>query len=143
GVSIPSSAQVGWPGGYPGGGYPGGYPGGGYPYPGGGSPYPGGRRGGMGVPFPQPRQTQQDKEPELQHYKGKLKKLEDKSLTLELDDTTTLDLKRNGKTKFYKALKEVKASDLRIGDPIAVDATQDKKGTLTAQKVTYEEAPPE
>jgi hypothetical protein len=131
-TEVPLLPQIIGP--YPGGGYPGrGYP----PYG-----YPG---GGVGLPMPRipGRGGQQKPDPNAAttNYEGKIKKLDEKNIALELDDGRTLTMKRTGKTKFYKNSEEIKSSALRIGDHVSVDATEDQQGFLYALKVTFEEAP--
>src|SRR5208283_1731256 len=61
----------------PGGGYPGtGYPGNGYP----GNGYPQGR--GAGIPIPSKGQKPSDPKQPLPNYRGKLKQMDDKTITL-------------------------------------------------------------
>ena len=97
-VSAAAVAQV-YP---PGGGYPGGYPSG---YPGtipGQTPVPGTRptargRTGAGAD-PRANSSAQP----LPNFRGTLKVLGDKSVSLLLGDERVLDFKRTDKTKFYK-----------------------------------------
>src|SRR5215813_238693 len=104
-----ASAQIYPPGGgYPGGGYPGGgYPGGGYPNgrnPGGGIPIPGTSKGGkQGKNVPKT-----DTGSAYPNFRGKLKHMDDKTISLELGDNRVLDFKRTSKTKFFKNGDEVK-----------------------------------
>lgn len=139
-AEIPASAQIGYPGGYPPGGYPpGGYPGG-YPpggYPGG---YPG---GGVGLPIPHRKKKQQSKEPKdqeaaLQSFNGILRRIEDKSIVLEAQDTRILNFKRTDKTKFLKNSEEIKPSEFKPGDHLLVEASQDEQGFLYAVNVNLD-----
>lgn len=129
----------GYPGGYPGGGYPGGgYPGGGYPggYPGGGGsgiPIPGGRRS------PKTNPSKTDGQP-LPNFRGALKRLDDKSIAIELGDSRVLDFKRTSKTKFFKNGDEVKKPNFAIGDQVSVEGPEDATGTMTAVNVYWEKA---
>jgi hypothetical protein len=133
-----ASAQVYPPGGggYPGGGYPpGGYPPGGYP-PGG---YPGGR--GPGIPIPGRRSkdsTKQDTTKALPNFRGALKRMDDKTITLELEDHRELDFKRNGKTKFISKGEEIKSPNISPGDPLSIEASEDATGYFTAVNVYWE-----
>ena len=100
-------------------------------------PYPGSRRGnypmgGLGVPMPDL--------PEV-NFKGKLKKIDGKVILLDLDDGRTASFQRSGKTKFYKDSKEIKPSDLHIGDRISLDAKEDPRAFLDALKVTFDNSP--
>ncbi len=133
-------AQV-YPGGYPpGGGYPGGgYPGGGYPYPGGG--YPGG--GGTGIPIPGRRsggQPKADPNQPLPNFRGKLKHMDEKTITLALGDERTMDFRRTSKTKFFKNGDEIKSPQFAVGDQISVEGPEQADGSMTAVNVYWEKA---
>jgi hypothetical protein len=135
-VFVAAEAQIyppggGYPGGgYPGGGYPGGgYPGGGYPGRGTGIPIPG--RNKAGKPKTDPNQP-------LPNFRGKLKQMDAKSISLELGDNRVLDFKRNDKTKFFRAGDEVKTPDFSPGDQISVEAQEDQAGTMIAVNVYWE-----
>jgi hypothetical protein len=128
-------AQIGYPGGYPPGGYPpGGYPPGGYPYPGGG-----------GIGFPMPRRNKKDKQDQskrndqaaLQNLSGILRRIDDKAIVLEAQDTRILNIKRFTDTKFHKNSKEIQASDFNPGDHVTVTAKQDTEGYFYAVDVTF------
>ena len=135
-------AQIYPGGGYPGGGYPGGgYPGGGYPggYPGGG--YPG---GGSGIPIPG-RRTGQTKAPKndgqpLPNFRGVLKHMDDKTISIELGDNRVMDFKRTGKTKFFKGGDEVKSPKFNPGDQLSVEGPEGPDGYMTAVNVYWEKA---
>ena len=131
-------AQIGYPGG--------GYPGGGYPrggrYPGGG--YPGGGAGG-GLPFPRrgknkktaKGQKQEPAEP-LQEVAGIVRTIDEKNVVLEAPDTRIINFKRTDQTKFFKNGEEIKASEIRPADKVAVEARQDEEGFFTAVNVIWE-----
>ena len=129
-----AGAQIYPPGGYPPGGYPpGGYPGG-YPYPGGGTgiPIPGGRRT-TGKPKTDPNQP-------YPNFRGKLKHMDDKTITLELGDDRVMDFRRTSKTKFFKNGDEVKNPDFKPGDQISVEGPEEATGYMTAVNVYWEKA---
>jgi hypothetical protein len=141
-------AQVYPPGGgYPGGGYPGGgYPGGGYP---GQSPYPGqGNPTGSGIPLPgrgrnnksntDPRGT--NKGQPLPNFRGNLKVMDEKTISVELGDKRVMDFRRDGKTKFFKSGDEVKVPKFNLGDQVSVEALEDPGGYMTAVNVYWEKA---
>jgi hypothetical protein len=135
---VAAGAQVYPPGGgYPGGGYPGGgYPGGGYP----GGGYPG-RGTGTGIPIPgrsKAGKPKTDPNQPLPNFRGKLKQMDAKSISLELGDNRVLDFKRNDKTKFFKAGDEVKTPDFSAGDQISVESQEDQAGTMIAVNVYWE-----
>jgi len=129
-----ASAQVYPGGGYPGGGYPGGgYPGGGYPgggYPG-QSPYPGGGQTTPGIPIPRRGSTQPPKDTSqpLPNFRGKLKQLDAKTISLELGDNRVLEFKRTDKTKFYKGGEELKTPAFKPGDQVSIEGPEDSHGT--------------
>src|SRR5579862_1122713 len=132
-ADCPLSAQ------YPGGGYPpGSYPPGGYP-PGG---YPNG--GGMGIPMPRlpgrnkkKTSTQNDTTP-LQSTSGMLRRLDDKSVVLEAEDTRIIEFKRTGDTKFLKNGGPIKPGLLNPGDHVFIDARKDDDGVLRAVNVNFQ-----
>jgi hypothetical protein len=134
-----AQAQIYPGGGYPGGGYPGGgYPGGGYP---GQYPYPGGR-GGTGIPIPQKGSTQPSKnasEP-LPNFRGKLKQMDAKTITLELGDNRVLEFKRTDKTKFYKGGEELKTPEFKTGDQVSIEGPEDSHGYMVAVNVYWEKS---
>ncbi len=119
-----AKAQIGLPGGIPGG----------YPYPGGGNRIP-----GVGVPGrngkAQPPSTAGQP---LPNFRGKLKQMDAKSLSLELDDYRLLEFTINGKTKFFKNGDEVKSPKFNPGDQLSVEGPQDASGYLTAVNVYWE-----
>jgi hypothetical protein len=134
-----ASAQIyppgggGYPGGYPGGGYPGGYPG---RYPGGGVPVPGTSRGGK-----QGKNTPKtDTGAAYPNFRGKLKHMDDKTISLELGDNRVLDFKRTSKTKFFKNGDEVKSPNFNPGDQISVEGPEEANGYMTAVNVYWEKA---
>ncbi|MEO7146193.1 MAG: hypothetical protein ABI165_22080 [Bryobacteraceae bacterium] len=122
----------GGPGQYPGGQYPGGqYPGGQYP------------GGGGGIPLPFPRHGKSSKESTsapLSTAEGILEKIDQKSLVLRADDTRVLTYKLTDKTKFVRESKPMKATELRPGDKLQVDASEDSDGYLYAVNVQFEKA---
>ena len=132
-------AQIGQ---YPGGGYPpGGYPpGGGYP-----GQYPGG--GGTGIPWPRKgkKGTSQDKDKNAEPMtkaSGKLSKLEDKVIEVELPDGRVMHFQRDDKLKVFKESKEIQASQLKVGDEVTVEGTEDKEGNLLAKNVNLDKSAP-
>jgi len=132
-----ASAQIYPPGGYPPGGYPGGYP---PTYPG-GRPYP----GGTGIPIP--TTTRGSKQPTsstagqpLPNFRGKLKQMDNKTISLELNDNRVIDFKRNDKTKFFKNGDEVKNPKFNPGDQLSIEGPENSDRTMTAVNVYWERA---
>jgi hypothetical protein len=122
---------------YPGGGYPGGgYPGGGYP---GQYPYPG-SRGPTGIPIPGKGSTQPSKNASdpLPNFRGKLKQMDAKTITLELGDNRVLEFKRTDKTKFYKGGEELKSPEFKPGDQVSIEGPEDAHGYMVAVNVYWE-----
>jgi len=137
-----ASAQVyppggGYPPGYPGGGYPPTYPGG-TPYPG-QTPYPGG-----GIPIPskgskQPKASSTVGQP-MPNFRGTLKQMDAKKISLELGDHRILDFHRNDKTKFFKNGDEVKNPKFNPGDQLSIEGPEDMDHSMTAVNVYWEKA---
>jgi len=111
------SAQV-----YPPVGYPGGYP---YPR--------------TGVPIPVPGQSGKSNQP-LPNYRGKLKQMDDKTITLTLADDRDLLFKRDSKTKFYKGGDEVKNPKFAAGDQLSIEGPVYGNGYMLAVNVYWERA---
>src|ERR1039458_93276 len=126
------------PGQYPPGQYPPGqYPPGQYPpgqYPPGGYP-----RGGQGIPLPSKKSTKTDTaNAPMPNYRGLFKQMDDKNITIELDDHRALQFKRTSKTKFYKNGDEVKTPKFDPGDQLSIEGPEDVEGFLTALNVYWE-----
>ena len=126
----------------PGGGYPGGgYPGGGYP---GQYPYPGGRGPTVpGIPIPRKGSKQpstKDASQPLPNFRGKLKLMDAKTITLELGDNRLLEFKRTDKTKFYKGGDELKSPEFKPGDQISIEGPEDDHGYMVAVNVYWEKS---
>ena len=127
------------PGQYPPGQYPPGqYPPGQYPpgqYPPGGYP-----RGGQGIPLPSSKKSTKTDQPNgpMPNYRGLFKQMDDKNISLELDDHRVIQFKRTGKTKFYKNGDEVKTPKFDPGDQLSVEGPEDVEGFLTALNVYWE-----
>ena len=137
GAACLAEAQIG----YPGGGYPlpGQTP---YPYPGGnrypspgGSPIPGTGRTPRGTPG-----TTNGPNQPLPNFRGKLKHMDAKSLSLELDDYRLLEFRITSKTKYFKGGDEVKSPQFNPGDQLSVEGPYDATGALTAVNVYWEKA---
>jgi len=122
----------GYPGGYPPGGYPGGYPPGTYP--------PGRYPGGAGIPIPTKGSTKPTNDAPMPNFRGNLKQMDDKTITIELEDHRELQFRRNSKTKFFKNGDEVKTPKFDIGDQLSVEGPQDPQGLFTAVNVYWEKS---
>src|ERR1039457_5229359 len=126
------------PGQYPPGQYPPGqYPPGQYPpgqYPPGGYP-----RGGQGIPLPSKKSSKTDTaNAPMPNYRGLFKQMDDKNITIELDDHRALQFKRTSKTKFFKNGDEVKTPKFDPGDQLSIEGPEDVEGFLTALNVYWE-----
>jgi hypothetical protein len=76
-------------------------------------------------------------------FTGTLKRMDNKTIVLELDDFRVLEFRRTGKTKFYKKGVEVKPAVFEPGDLISVEILESLEGHLDAMKVHWETAPGE
>src|SRR4051794_25304527 len=120
-------------------------PGGGYP---GQSPYPGqypDRRpqNGPSLPIPGRKDKSSDSKNSQQpmpNFRGTLRLMDEKSISLELGDKRVLDFKRTDKTKFLKNGDEVKSPKFNPGDQISVEALEDPGGYMRAVNVYWEKA---
>src|SRR5450432_1620755 len=108
-----------------------------YP-PGGGYP---GRGTGTGIPMPgrnKAGKPKTDPNQPLPNFRGKLKQIDAKAISLELGDNRVLDFKRTDKTKFFRAGDEVKTPDFSPGDQLSVEAQEEQAGGMTAVNVYWE-----
>ena len=105
-------------------------------YPGEGNP----QRRGAGIPIPSKAQKPSDSKQALPSYRGKLKQLDDKSITLTLPDDRELLFKRDGKTKFYKGGDEIKAPQFAAGDQLSIEGPVYGGGYMLAVNVYWERA---
>jgi hypothetical protein len=121
-----AAAQI-YPGGYP-NGYPGGYP---------------RQPTGTGIPLPTGRSSKSKTDTKgqpLPNFRGKLKQMDAKTITLALDDDRQLIFKRNDKTKFFKSGDEVKNPQFNEGDQISVEGPEDGAGNMIAVNVYWEKS---
>lgn len=54
-----------------------------------------------------------------------MKMLNNKEILLQLQSDQMLSIRRDRKTKFFENGKEIKASDIDLGTPLAVDVKED------------------
>jgi hypothetical protein len=118
-------AQVGYPGGYP----PGQYPGGGLPAP----SWP--RKSKNGA-------DSKSETPPAVQVQGKLSKIDEKTIVVDVPDGRVVQFQRDTKTKVYRESQEINASELKVGDEISAEGTQDKDGNLYATTIRVEKSPP-
>ena len=119
----PLPAQIGNPGGYP----PGQYPPGQYP----------GSTGGVGLPIP--RRKKKDEKVPLQSTSGMLRRIQKEHVILEADDHRILNYKRTSDTKFLKEGSAIKPAELKPGDLIEIESSEDDEGFLTAVNVMWQQ----
>ncbi len=104
--------------------------------------YPGGRSPGRTPPtFPggkQPQSRKQKSDELLPTFNGTLKSISGNQLLLETDDSNTVQFHCSKKTGFYDGGKKVKASALKPGDTIAVEAKRAPDDSLDAVNVRRE-----
>ncbi len=74
----------------------------------------------------------------MANFRGKLKHLDSKSLTLEMDDHRILEFRVNGKTKYLKSGQPIKTPDFKEGDQLSVEGLEDATSSLTAVNVYWE-----
>lgn len=106
--------------------------------------YPGRYPGGTGIPMPRRGRQGKSSDSKSQNQvpvstTGMLRSIADKSILLEADDSRIIKFQRNEKTKFLKdTQEEMKASDLKPGDHVLIEATQDDEGFQYAVSVTLQ-----
>ena len=102
-------------------------------------PYPGSGRSSPQIPLPS-KGTKTNDTAVMPNFRGLLKQMDAKSITLKLDDDRVLEFKRTDKTKFFKNGDEVKTPDFKPGDQISVEGPEDQRGYMTAVNVYWEKA---
>jgi hypothetical protein len=103
-------------------------------------------RGGVGLPSPvpdigsgkQPGKKDKNATEPLADLKGTVKSLSSKLLVIEDPESNTLQFECSKKTHYYQGDKKVKASALKPGDHVAVEAKRDIDGTLEAVNVRFD-----
>jgi hypothetical protein len=102
--------------------------------------YPGGRA--PRVPQGIPRVGKPKKAPEeaTLNIFAVLRRMSEKELIVETQDTRILTLTRTRKTAFYKNSAEAKASEFQPGDHLFIEASQDDESYLYAVSVTWQKA---
>ena len=73
-------------------------------------------------------------------FRGKLKQMDAKTITLALDDDRVLDFRRTSSTKFIKGGDEIKNPKFNPGDQLSIEGPEDNAGYLTAVNVYWEKA---
>src|SRR5262245_51985926 len=98
-----------------------------------GGPYPGGRSPGTGSPgLGLPRRggkNSKSKKAEPEHFvtvTGILREMDLKQIIVEAQDTRIINLRRSDATKFLKDGDDIKATDLKPGDHLQIEANQDE-----------------
>jgi hypothetical protein len=71
-------------------------------------------------------------------FRGKLKDLSGKEITIQTDDDQIVSIHRTRKTKFLKGTQSIKPSDIDIETLVTVDAAEDVDLSLTAVSVTVD-----
>jgi hypothetical protein len=118
------SAQLYPPVGYPpGGGYPNGYP-----------------QGGAGIPIGSHGQKPPDPKGPLPNYRGKMKKMDDKTIVLTTADDRDILFKRDSKTKYFKNGDEIKIPLFNPGDQLSIEGPAYGNGYMLAVNVYWERA---
>jgi hypothetical protein len=76
----------------------------------------------------------------LPNFRGRIKQMDAKSITLKLDDDRELDFKRTDKTRFFKNGEEIKTPEFKPGDQVSIEGPEDQRGYMTAVNVYWEKA---
>jgi hypothetical protein len=80
---------------------------------------------------------QKDQE-QLQSVTGMFRRIDDKFVVIEAQDTRIITLKRSASTKFLKNGEEIKSDVLKPGDHLLAEYIQDDQGYLTAVNLHLE-----
>jgi hypothetical protein len=99
--------------------------------------YPPGN-GGIGIPIPR-RSKKKDEQAQLQSTSGMLRRILKDQVVLEADDHRILNFKRTDTTHFLKMGNAIKPPDLKPGDLVEVESTEDDEGFMTAVNVMWQQ----
>jgi len=78
----------------------------------------------------------------LATFTGTVKELTGKTLVLETQDTNELPFVCTHKTRYYDGKKQIKASDIKPGDPVSIETKRFRDGELEAINVRLERKKP-
>jgi hypothetical protein len=87
-----------------------------------------------------PRNAPRSASAPLPNFRGVIKQIDAKSITLALDDHRELEFKRSDKTKFFKDGGEIKSPAFKAGEQVSVEAQEDMAGYLVAVNVYWEKS---
>jgi hypothetical protein len=76
----------------------------------------------------------------MPNFRGRLKQMDAKSISIDLDDSREMEFKRTDKTRFFKNGEELKTPDFKPGDQVSIEGPVDQRGYLTAVNVYWEKA---
>jgi hypothetical protein len=74
-------------------------------------------------------------------FRGKLKNLDKKQVVIETDEDQTVSMRITSKTKFLKNDQTIKASQIDLGTPVSIDATEDTDLSILALSVVVDSPP--
>lgn len=74
-------------------------------------------------------------------FRGTLKDLTSKEIVIQNEESQTVSIRRNRKTKFLRDEREIKASEIPLDTPVTIEATQDIDLKPMAISVTADSAP--
>lgn len=74
-------------------------------------------------------------------FRGTLKDLTNKEIVIQNEESQTVSIRRNRKTKFLREDREIKASDIPLDTPVTIEAAQDIDLKPMAITVTADSAP--
>jgi hypothetical protein len=68
-------------------------------------------------------------------FHGKLKDLDKKQIVIETDEDQTVSMRITGKTKFLKNDQAIKPTQIDLGTPVSIDASEDTDLSILALNV--------
>lgn len=74
-------------------------------------------------------------------FDGTLLKLDGKEILLSVEEGRMLEIRRSGKTRFFKGPAPIKPAEFKRGDHVSVEATRDVDSSLLAVNVYLGDAP--
>ncbi|MCC7499912.1 MAG: hypothetical protein IT160_20195 [Bryobacterales bacterium] len=111
--------------------------GGPYPDPteGPGRRFPTPRSTPSGIPWPRHKKGDSTNGEQLKTTAGRIRAVSGKAITIDTDDGRVIAFNRGAKTRVIEQGKERRVSDLRPGDVVSIDATEDSDGYFYAHDI--------
>lgn len=109
-----------------------------------GGPFPPSGPAPSGIPWPRGKKGKAEKGEQLKITSGKLRSVSAKTISIDTDDGRVMEFNRGAKTRVFEQGAQRQVADLKPGDIVSIDATEDSDGYFYAHdiRITGHAAPP-